>query len=134
MRRRSSDQHERSTIRIVRDIADDTATLVRQEVQLARQEVMDALAARLRAAAAFGVAGLMGVIVLVFLALAAEAGLQNVMTPWGARLVVAGGGLLLALMALGFAMMRVKRPPFKPEETVRTVKEDVAWAKAQLKR
>src|SRR5947199_410945 len=41
-------QQERSTLQLVRDIAGDTATLVRKEVELARQETRDRLDAELR--------------------------------------------------------------------------------------
>ena len=45
----------------------------------------------------------------------------------GAFLVLAGGAALIGLA-------KMKKPPIAPEETKRTVKEDVEWAKAQLKR
>ena len=56
------------------------------------------------------------------------------MAAWAAFLIVAGVFLLLALGAVLFAKLRMKRPPMAPEETKRTVKEDVEWAKAQLRR
>jgi hypothetical protein len=37
-------------------------------------------------------------------------------------------------MAAVVGIARAKSPPMKPERTVETVKEDVEWAKAQLKR
>jgi hypothetical protein len=55
-------------------------------------------------------------------------------SPWAARLIVAGGFLLLAGLAAAIGLLRAKRPPMKPELTVETVKEDIEWAKAQLKR
>lgn len=131
---RGSENGDRSTIRLVRDIADDTATLVKKEVELARQEMLEAINARLRAGAALAGAAVLGLLVLVFLGLAAEAGLDNVMADWAARLVVAGGALVIIGGAVLFARTKLKSPPIKPEETVRTVKEDVEWAKAQLKR
>ena len=115
-------------------IATETSTLVRKEIELGKQEILAAVTARLMAAGALAGAGLFGLFVLAFLGLAAAAGLDNVVTPWASRLIVAGGFLLLAGGGGAFAMMRLKRPPMKPEETVRTVKEDVEWARAQLKR
>jgi len=47
---------------------------------------------------------------------------------------VAGAFLLLAVGAVLFAKLRMKSPPMAPEETKRTVKEDVEWAKTQLRR
>jgi hypothetical protein len=48
--------------------------------------------------------------------------------------MVAGVFLLLAALAAAFGISRIKRPPLKPEKTKQTIKEDVEWAKAQLRR
>jgi len=124
----------RSTMELVRGIASDTSTLVRKEVELARQELLEAITARLKAAGAMAAAGVFGMFVLLFLALAAAAALDFVLPTWLAALIVAGGFALLAGPALLFGLRRMKAPSLAPEETVRTVKEDVKWARAQLKR
>jgi Putative Actinobacterial Holin-X, holin superfamily III len=124
----------RSTLDLVRDIATNSQTLVRKEVELAKQEVLEAIMARVMALAALIVAGLFGFFVLLFGALAAAAALDLVLPAWAAALIVAGGFLLLAVPAVLIGMRRMKAPSLKPEETVRTVKEDVEWARAQLKR
>jgi hypothetical protein len=125
---------ERSTVELIRDIATDTSTLVRQQMELAKQELMEAVTARLVAAAALAVAGLFGFLFLVFAALAGAAALALVMPAWAAALIVAGAFLVLAVPAVLFGIRKMKQPSLKPEETVRTVKEDVEWARAQLKR
>jgi hypothetical protein len=125
---------DRSTLQLLRSISGDTVTLVRKEVELARQEIVEALTARAKAAAALAAAGVMGLFILGFLGLAAAAALDNVVRPWASRLIVAGGFLLLAGGVAMFGVGRMKRPPMAPKETKRTVKEDVEWARAQLKR
>lgn len=130
-----SQQPERlSTIQLVRTIAGDTATLVRKEVELARHEMTAAIRSRVLAVAALAVAGVFGLLVLIFLAVAGAAALDLVFARWLSRLIVAGGFLLLAGAAAMFGLRKMKKPSFAPEETKRTVKEDVEWAKAQLKR
>jgi membrane protein len=124
----------RSTPQLVRSIANDTATLVKKEVELARQEFVEAIVARLKAAAAMLAAGVFGLLAVIFLGSAAAYALENVVSPWAARLIVAGGFLLFAVLAAAIGLLRAKRPPMKPEMTVETVKEDIEWAKAQLKR
>jgi uncharacterized membrane protein YqgA involved in biofilm formation len=124
----------RSTGQLVRDIAADSSTLVRKEVELAKQEVLEAVTARLLGAGMLAGAGLFALFMLLFLALAAAAALSLVLPAWAAALIVAGGFLLLAVPAGLLGVRRLKAPPLKPEETVRTVKEDVEWARAQLKR
>jgi hypothetical protein len=125
---------EQSTVGLVRSIASDTTMLVRKEVELAKQEITEAISARVKAAAAMAVAGVLGLFVLAFLAAAAAAALDKVMAAWLSRLIVAGGFALLALGGLAFGIRRMKVPPLAPTETKRTVKEDVEWARAQLKR
>ena len=124
----------RSTPELIKAIAGDTATLVRKEVELARQEVLEALVARAKAAGAFGAAGVLALFMVVFLGIAGGLALSLVMAAWAAFLIVAGVFLLLALGAVLFAKLRLKTPPMAPEETKRTVKEDVEWAKTQLRR
>jgi putative superfamily III holin-X len=125
---------DRSIGELLRSIGTETSTLIRKEIQLGKQEVMESITARLMAGAAGAVAAVMGLFVLAFLGLAAAAALDNWLRPWASRLIVAGVYLLIAGAAGMFAMKRIKKPPIAPEETVRTVKEDVEWAKAQLKR
>jgi YihY family inner membrane protein len=125
---------DQSTLQLVRSIATDTGALVRKEVELAKQEILEAVVARLKAAGAFGAAGMFGLLGLIFGCVAALAGLSLVVAPWLAALVVMGSLFLLAGLAAGFGAARIKTPPMAPTETVRTVKEDVQWARTQLKR
>ncbi|MEX2557410.1 MAG: YhjD/YihY/BrkB family envelope integrity protein [Actinomycetota bacterium] len=124
----------RSTPQLVRSIANDTATLVKKEVELARQEFVEAIIARLKAAAAMLAAGVAGLVAVIFLGSAAAYALESVVSPSQARLIVGGGFLVIAALAAAIGLPRAKRPPLKPEMTVETVKEDIEWAKAQLKR
>jgi hypothetical protein len=130
----STPPERQSTIGLVRSIASDTSTLVRKEVELARQELTSAIKSRVVGAAALGAAAMFGLLIVIFLGMAAAAALDLVVARWLSRLIVAGGFLLLAAAAAMFGLRRMKKPPIAPEETKRTVKEDVEWAKAQLKR
>ena len=130
----SDGQQDRSTVQLVRDIASDTATLVRKEVELARQELTQAVVARVKAAAALAAAGAMALFGLIYLGIAAGAALSLVLPRWLSWLIVGGAFLLFAGVAVLFGLRKLKKPPMAPEETKRTVKEDVEWAKAQLKR
>jgi actin-like ATPase involved in cell morphogenesis len=122
-----------STPTLVRSIATDSATLVRKEVELARQEMVEAVVARLRAATALIVAGIVSLIAIVFGGASAASALDTVMEPWASRLVVAGGFVFLAAIAVVVGVAR-KAPPLAPDKTKETVKEDIEWAKTQLKR
>jgi len=123
-----------STVRLVGQVAGDVGTLVKKEVQLARQEVTEAIGARVKAVAAFLVIGVIALFIVGFLGAAAAAALAQVFPLWLALLMVAGAFLLLAVLGAVFGKSRIKKPPLKPEKTKQTIKEDVEWAKAQLRR
>ena len=125
---------EVSTVRLVGQVAGDVGTLVKKEVELARQEITEAVMARLKAIAAFVVIGVVALFVVGFLGAAGAAGLALVVPLWLALLIVAGSFVLLAILAAVFGVARLKKPPLKPEKTQKTIKEDVEWAKAQLRR
>ena len=125
---------QQSTLELIRSISSDTVALVRKEVELARQEIVEAVTARLKAAGAMAAAAVLALFLVVFLGLAAATALDGIVRPWASRLIVAGVFALLAGAAVAFGLRRIKKPPMSPRETKRTVKEDVEWAKAQLKR
>lgn len=108
--------------------------LVRQQIDLARQEITAALTARVSAAIGLAVGAVCALLALIFLLLAGTAALDLVMPAWAARLIAAGALLVIAAAAMLFGRSRLRRPPLVPPETTRTLKEDVAWAKAQLRR
>jgi hypothetical protein len=130
----NEDEKKQSTLELVRGIAADSGTLVRQEIHLAKQEITEAIIARVKAAAALGVAGVFMLAAMLFGARAAAAALDDVMPQWAAMLIVAGSLILIGGMAAMFGLMRMKGPSLAPEETQRTIKEDVEWARDQLKR
>jgi Putative Actinobacterial Holin-X, holin superfamily III len=123
-----------STPELVRSIATDTSALLKQEIELARQELKEAGIARLKGGVFMAAAGAAVLLMLAFLALAAAVALDAILPGWASRLIVAGGLLALAGLAAGLGLRRMKRPSLAPEEAKRTVKEDLAWAKQQLKR
>jgi sugar phosphate permease len=133
--RASTTSHqEDSTLELLRGIAQDTGTLVRKEVELARIEITEAVTARLKAAGALGTAGVCGLFAVLFGAAAGAAALATTMPTWAALLIVMGAFFFVAGMAGMIGLIKMKSPPMAPEETERTIKEDVEWAKEALKR
>jgi xanthine/uracil permease len=122
---------DRSLGELFSELAQETSTLVRQEVNLAKTE-MSHKASRagrhigvLAAGGAVAYAGLLAILAGVIVLL------DNVMPLWTSALlvgvVVAVVGYLLARRALD----ALKREDFAPRETVQTLKEDQQWAKDQ---
>ena len=125
---------EQSTPALVSGIASDIGLLVRKEMELARHELLEALVARVKSVAAVATAGVLALIGLIFGALAVADLLAKATPLWASRAIVCGAFSLIAVGALMYARTRMKNPPLAPVETKRTVKEEVEWAKAQLKR
>lgn len=128
------DTDPRSNAEVLRDLVTRLQTLLRQEVELARLETIELITARLKAVAAVAVAGLVGLFALGFLASAGAFALDLVLPAWASRLIVAGVFLLVAVVALVIAraQTRIQAPPL--ERTKTTTKENVEWARQQLRR
>jgi putative superfamily III holin-X len=131
---RSQSPGERSALTILKSIVEDLGMLIRMELRLAQQEIVAGLVARGVGVGALAVAGVMALFGMAFLAMAVTSALDLVMPAWASRLVVAFGFLAVAGAGALFARGRIKAVPMVPEETKRTIKEDVEWAKAQLGR
>jgi hypothetical protein len=128
------DQHERSISELLRDLSSETATLVRQEMALARTEIAEKAKPVGASAVSFGgtalfALGAFGAATACFIAL-----LALVFQTWAAALIIAAmyGIIALVLAQNGKKKLRQAGPPFVPQ-TTQTVKEDVAWAKTRVK-
>jgi len=128
------ESHQRSLGDLFSDLTRDTATLIRQEVSLATTEITHKAT---RAGKDIGVilAGgslaYAGIIVLLF---GIATGLIAMgMAAWLAYLlvggIVAGVGGFLAMQALD----KLKEIDLVPHDTVNTLRDDVRWAKEQVK-
>lgn len=121
-------------VRLARAIVDDTRMLFVKHVELARQEMAEAVEARIEAAIAGAAAGVLALFALGFLASAGAAVLDQVMPTWLSRLVVAGGFLVIAVIAALFGRARMLSPPSAPEQTKQMLEEDREWIMRRLER
>jgi uncharacterized membrane protein YqjE len=128
------DLRERSTGELVKQLSEQSSTLVRQEVELAKAELTEkAKYAGLGSAMALG-AALLAMFAFGALTAALILVLAIALDPWAAALIV---GLAYAAIATGVALAGKRQveeamPP-APEQTVESVKEDVQWAKTRAK-
>jgi membrane protein len=132
--RRDSVSGERSVPELMRQLSDQTVTLVRQELDLAKAEVTEKGKRAGLGAGMFGGAGLVGLFALGALAACAILALTTAVDGWLAALIVAAGlGALAGALAL-FGKRNVKRgmPPV-PEQTIESVKEDVQRTKVRAR-
>lgn len=118
---------ERSVADLLKELSDQTQTLVRQELELARVELTAKGKQAGIGVGMFGAAGMIGLFALGALTAAIILALSLAVTGWLAALIVAAGyGAIAGVLALN-GRSRVSRgvPPV-PEQTVQTVREDVA--------
>ena len=106
--------------------------LVRDEVELAKVEITSAVRNARTAGLSIGAAGFLGLMAFILLSFAAAWGLAEVVATGVAFLIVGGAYGLLALVLVGVGRPRMKAVKPVPEQTVETLKEDVAWAKQQM--
>ena len=124
----TSSQQERGIGRLASDLAADTATLVRREIELAKAEVAQNAAALGSGIALFAVAAFIALAALAVLVAAAVLGLAEWLQPWLAALAGAGGMLVIAGILALVGRARTRRgASLAPTETITKAKQDVAW-------
>jgi uncharacterized membrane protein YqjE len=129
-RQSQADMRERPVGDLLKQLANETSTLMRQELELAKAEMREKAGKAGPGFGMWGAAGAMALLALgsltAFLILALDGAMPN----WLAALIVA---LVYAAIA-GLLYLRGKRKVDEagspvPEQTVETLKEDVQWAK-----
>jgi uncharacterized membrane protein YqjE len=126
----AADLRERPVAELLKQLANETTTLVRQELDLARAEMREKAGKAGAGAGMWGAAGVVGLLGLGSLTTFLILALDGVMPNWLAALIV---GIAYAAIA-GFLYLRGKQRVEEagspvPEQTVETLKEDVQWAK-----
>ena len=126
----STELRDRPVGELLKQLANETSTLMRQELDLAKAEMLEKAGKAGPGFGMWGAAGAMALLALgaltAFLILALDGAMPN----WLAALIVA---LVYATIA-GLLYLRGKRKVDEagspvPEKTIETLKEDVQWAK-----
>jgi uncharacterized membrane protein YqjE len=129
-----SELRSHSTGDLVKQLSEQTTTLVRKEIELAKAELTEKGKAAGQGAGMFGGTAVVGLLALGTLTVLILALLDKAMELWLAALIVTVvyGALAAVLAMTGRERVKQGMPP-SPQETVETVKEDVQWAKSQAK-
>lgn len=130
---RSADMPERSFGDIVKSIIGNVQEIIRAEVRLAKAEVREEGTRAAGAGRNLAIGAVTGLFAALFLLNAVMFGLTVWMPLWASAGVVAIvlGVAAFVLFRKGQAEWKLFSP--KPEKTVETVKENVAWIKAQTR-
>jgi uncharacterized membrane protein YqjE len=130
----TEDLRDRSMGELLRQLSQETTQLVHQELELAKAELQQKGKQAGAGAGMFGGAGALGLAALGALTACFILALNAIMPAWLAALIVAVvyGIIAFVLVKQGQARMKQASPPV-PEQTIETVKEDVEWAKTQMR-
>src|ERR1700734_536168 len=124
---------QRSVPEVLEDIASNLAQIVQAEFRLAKTELKEGAERVAVPGATLGAGVALAFYGLGFLLLAAVYALSLLMAAWLATLIVGGVLLVAAGILIWAGGMKLKRMNLSPDKTIRTLEEDVQWAKQQIK-
>ena len=127
----ADDPRERGIGELVKDLASQTSTLVRQEIKLAQAEVTQKGKTAGKGAGMLAGAAVAGLLALGALTAALIALLDKAMATWVAALIVMALWAIVALVLAKVGQTSLQRATPPAPQTVETVKEDIQWAKTQ---
>jgi len=129
-----SELRERPVGELLKELSSQTATLVRQELELAKAEMAQKGKQAGLGAGMFGGAGVVGVLAVGALTACLIAALATGMELWLAALIVAVAYAAIAgVLALAGRKKTQEAVPPAPEQAIESTKEDVQWAKTRAK-
>ena len=126
-------QIQRSVPEVLQDIVGNLQEIIRSEFRLAKTELKEEASRAAKPVATFGGGLVLGFYGIGFLLLASVYGLSMVMAGWLAALIV---GAVLAVVAMGLmssSSKKLKRVNPTPNKTMRSIEENVQWAKHPIK-
>jgi Flp pilus assembly protein TadB len=130
----TEDLRDRSLGELLKQLSEQTTRLVHQELELARAELQQKGRQAGQGAGMFGGAGALGLAALGALTACFILALSELMPAALAALLVAVVYGIVAFVLVRQGQARIKRatPPV-PTQTIETVKEDVEWARTQMR-
>jgi uncharacterized membrane protein YqjE len=117
----------RQSTAVLEQLGSEVGTLVEQELALAKAEMAENAASAVLGVGSALTAALLGACAAVLLVTSLVLGLATAMPAWLAALLVAGGLLLIALVAAAFAVSRLRSASLFPKRTIAWIKEDIQW-------
>ena len=141
METRTSNDH--SLISLIRELRDETTTLVRQEVALAKAEMSEKATKMGRNAIFMAVGGLILYAGLVFALLAlrdllivglVNAGISFGTSTWLSSLIIGGVAAVTGWALVAKGKKALSEEGLAPEKTIETLRDDQQWAKQRLNR
>ena len=123
------DPRERGIGDLVKDLSQQTSTLVRQEITLAQAELQQKGKVAGKGAGMLAGAAAAGLLALGAMTAALITLLDDAMATWVAALIAMVLWAVVALLLANAGQSALKRATPPAPQTVETVKEDIQWAK-----
>jgi uncharacterized membrane protein YqjE len=128
------DLRDRPVGELLKELSNQTTTLVRQELELAKAEMTEKGKQAGLGAGMFGGAGLFGLLALGALTTCLIAALATGIDLWLAALIVAlVYAAITGVLALAGKRKTQEATPPAPEQAIESTKEDLQWAKTRAK-
>jgi hypothetical protein len=124
---------ERPLASLFTELTRETATLFRQEVQLARTELTEKVGQAGWGLAATVAGGLLLFVAVQALAAAAVLGLASRIEPWQAALLVGIAISLVGGAVLAKGIANLKGGNLAPRRTLESLRESTRWAKERMR-
>jgi len=126
-------QNGRSVPEVLQDIVGNIQEIIRSEFRLAKAEFKQEASKAAPPVKVIVAGAVIGFYALGFLLFTAVMGLATMMATWLAALIVGAVLGIVALTLITTASKRLKHVNAVPERTIETMKENVQWAKNQIK-
>jgi hypothetical protein len=126
-------REERSLGQLFSELSQDTATLIREEINLAKAELSQKANKAGRNIAFLAVGGFVAYAGFLFLLAALTWGLAEFMALWLAALIVGAIVAIIGYVLVQKAINTLRKIDPVPEQTVETLKEDREWLKDQVR-
>lgn len=125
-------KEERSLGELFSELANETSTLVRQEVALAQTELTQKATRVGKNVGFLAIGGAVGYAALLAVLAAVIIGLSNFVPAWAAALIVGAVVGVISYLLVSSALNALKKTDLAPRETVEQLKEDAQWLKKQV--
>jgi hypothetical protein len=114
---------------LIGDLANNSAALVRDEIQLVKQEMREKLESFRAGVVTVAIGGVVLLIATFVLVAAAVIGLGYLIGHGWAALIIGGVLALVGGITAMVGLGQLKRTSLKPEQTIETLQEDKEWLK-----
>ena len=120
---------DKSAGQLMKEVTEDLSTLFRKEIELAKQEIGQSIAEKVKGAVIIAIAGTLAFFALIFMLLAIRDGFDTFLWTWLADIATAV--VLLVIGALGALVAKNKlSKPISADMTKQTIKDDVEMMKS----